>query len=173
MCLWQGLRQSASRVRLVSAAALRCLPVERRGTAVEGWGSCCCCCAPIGESVAELILKLLLLGWATHQQALQCRRSLPRRDLCLTCSPTARRRYAQIELAPRPLFKPRFRVHWGSGQTPSKLLQTENNMKLFERDLGEGRKIVPEPDQVKDDKSRLPAPLPFKKAERATPDMKV
>lgn len=46
-------------------------------------------------------------------------------------------------------------------------------MKLFERDLGEGRKLVPEPDQVKDDKSRLPAPLPFKKAERATPDMKV
>ena len=66
-----------------------------------------------------------------------------------------------------------FRVLWGSGQTPFKLLQTENNMKLFERDLGEGRKLVPEPDQVKDDKSRLPAPLPFKKAERATPDMKV
>ena len=52
-------------------------------------------------------------------------------------------------------------------------LQTENNTKLFERDLGEGRKLVPEPDQVKDVGSRLPAPLPFKKAERATPDMKV
>jgi len=55
---------------------------------------------------------------------------------------------------------------------PNSSPKTENNMKLFERDLGEGRKLVPEPDQVKDDKSRLPAPLPFKKAERATPDMK-
>ena len=52
-------------------------------------------------------------------------------------------------------------------------LQTENNEKLFERNLGEGRKLVPEPDQVKDVGSRLPAPLPFRKAERATPDMKV
>lgn len=51
--------------------------------------------------------------------------------------------------------------------------QTENNEKLFERDLGEGRKLVPEPDQVKDVGSRLPAPLPFSKAQRATPDMKV
>lgn len=51
--------------------------------------------------------------------------------------------------------------------------QTENNEKLFERNLGEGRKLVPEPDQVKDVGSRLPAPLPFRKAERATPDMKV
>ena len=66
-----------------------------------------------------------------------------------------------------------FQVHWGSETTLFKPLQTENNLKLFERDLGEGRKLVPEPDQVKDDKSRLPAPLPFRKAERATPDMKV
>ena len=52
-------------------------------------------------------------------------------------------------------------------------MQTENNEKLFERNLGEGRKLVPEPDQVKDVGSRLPAPLPFRKAERATPDTKV
>ena len=52
-------------------------------------------------------------------------------------------------------------------------LQTENNTKLFERDLGEGRKLVPEPDQVKDIGARLPAPLPFDRAQRGTPDMKV
>ncbi len=37
--------------------------------------------------------------------------------------------------------------------------QTENNYKLFERDLGEGRRLVPERDQVKDSApGRLPAP---------------
>jgi hypothetical protein len=52
--------------------------------------------------------------------------------------------------------------------------QTENNYKLFERDLGEGRRLVPERDQVKDSApGRLPAPLPFRNAERATPNMKV
>ncbi|KAK9839234.1 hypothetical protein WJX81_003058 [Elliptochloris bilobata] len=55
---------------------------------------------------------------------------------------------------------------------PNSAPKTKNNEKLFERNLGEGRKLVPEPDQVKDVGSRLPAPLPFKKAERATPDMK-
>ncbi|KAK9824216.1 hypothetical protein WJX72_008592 [[Myrmecia] bisecta] len=46
------------------------------------------------------------------------------------------------------------------------------NPELFTRDLGEGRKLQPDRDQLKDTVGRTPAPTPFANSERGTPDVK-